>query len=476
MKKKLLITIISVFTSNIVFGQEKVEQLDKLMGLYNEYGQFNGSVLVSENGKVIYKKGFGMANMEWDIPNEANTKHRLGSISKQFTGMLIMQLVEAGKLKLDVPITTYLTDYPKETGNTITLHHLLTHSSGIPNYTSFKDFRAIQRDYYSPTEFVKTFADSTLNFKPGEKFSYSNSGYFLLGVIIEKVTGKTYEEVLQDQILTPLNMTNSGFDHHSTILKNRATGYEKYGSTYINAPFLDMALPYAAGALYSTVEDLYLWDQALYTNQLLTKENMELVFTGYLNGYGYGWGIGKQLMGNNSDSSIVNEHQGGVNGFHTIISRNTTDNNLVVLLNNTGGAALNEMKDAIYGILYGTDYKMPTKSLATELMNIILKNGIQSGVDQFNSLKKSEIYSLNENDMNTVGYQFLQDGKVKEAISIFKLNTEEFATSANTYDSLGEAYLKAGNYKLAIKNYKKTLELNSENPNAIEVLKKLEAK
>ena len=119
MKKKLLITIISVFTSNIVFGQEKVEQLDKLMGLYNEYGQFNGSVLVSENGKVIYKKGFGMANMEWDIPNEANTKHRLGSISKQFTGMLIMQLVEAGKLKLDVPITTYLTDYPKETGNTI---------------------------------------------------------------------------------------------------------------------------------------------------------------------------------------------------------------------------------------------------------------------------------------------------------------------------------------------------------------------
>ena len=113
MKKKLLITIISVFTSNIVFGQEKVEQLDKLLGLYNEYGQFNGSVLVSENGKVIYKKGFGMANMEWDIPNEANTKHRLGSISKQFTGMLIMQLVEAGKLKLDVPITTYLTDYPK---------------------------------------------------------------------------------------------------------------------------------------------------------------------------------------------------------------------------------------------------------------------------------------------------------------------------------------------------------------------------
>ncbi len=191
MIKNSLIIIGLLFISVVSLGQTKIEQLDKLIGLYTEYGQFNGSVLVAENGNILYKKGFGLANMEWNIPNKANTKHRLGSISKQFTGMLIMQLVEAGKLDLHVPITTYLTDYPKENGDKITIHHLLTHSSGIPNYTSFTNFRSLQRDYYSPKDFVKTFADSTLNFNPGAQFSYSNSGYFLLGAIIEKLTGKT---------------------------------------------------------------------------------------------------------------------------------------------------------------------------------------------------------------------------------------------------------------------------------------------
>jgi CubicO group peptidase (beta-lactamase class C family) len=432
--------------------------------------------LVAENGAVLYKKGFGLANMEWSIPNEANTKHRLGSISKQFTGMLIMQLVEADKLDLHVPVTTYLTDYPKGNGDIITIHHLLTHSSGIPNYTSFPNFRSLQRDYYSPKDFVKTFADSTLNFIPGSQFSYSNSGYFLLGAIIEEVTGRTYEQALQDNIFTPLKMNNSGYDHHNTILKNRATGYEKSGKSFINAPFIDMSLPYAAGSLYSTVEDLYLWDKALYTNQLLSTENMDLVFTPYIDGYAFGWGVGKRLIGNKTDSVIVHSHQGGINGFNTIITRIPSDKNLVVLLNNTGGAPLSEMKNAINGILYGTAYKMPTKSLATELMDIILEKGIKAGIKAFNTLKKSDTYSLDEYVMNTVGYQFLQDDKVKEAIAVFKLNVQEFSASANAYDSLGEAYMKDGNKQLAIKNYKKSVELNANNPNAIEMLKVLEAK
>ncbi len=271
-------------------------------------------------------------------------------------------------------------------------------------------------------------------------------------------------------------MNNSGYDHHRTILKNRANGYEKNGKSFINAPFLDMSLPYAAGSLYSTVEDLYLWDQSLYTNQLLSKENMDLVFTPYIDGYAYGWGIGKELIGNKSDSTLVNEHQGGINGFHKIISRIPSDKNLVVLLNNTGGAPLSEMKNAINGILYGTAYKMPKKSLAIELMNIILEKGIQSGIEEFNKLKTSDTYSLIEDDMNTIGYQFLQGEKVKEAIAVFQLNVQEFSASANAYDSLGELYMKDENKQLAIKNYKKAVELNADNPNAIEMLKVLEAK
>src|SRR6186713_272444 len=159
---------------NVSYGQTKVDKIDKLVATYAEYGQFNGSVLVAEKGKVIYKKGFGLADMEWNIPNQPDTKHRLGSITKQFTSMLILQLVEQGKLKLDVPISTYLPDYPKKNGDVITLHRLLTHSSGTPNMTEFPGFvKDIMRNSYSPLQLVNLFADSTLQFKPGERFAYS---------------------------------------------------------------------------------------------------------------------------------------------------------------------------------------------------------------------------------------------------------------------------------------------------------------
>jgi CubicO group peptidase (beta-lactamase class C family) len=178
-QKVILIGIIIQLTFLLdSFGQTKAEKIEELMTKYSEYGQFNGSVLVAENGKVIFKKGFGLANMEWEVPNQSDTKHRLGSVTKQFTSMLILQLVEEGKLKLDVPITTYLPDYPKKTGNLITIHHLLTHTSGIPDFTSFPIYqKELSIKTYSPEALIKIFADSSLQFKPGEKFSYSNSGY-----------------------------------------------------------------------------------------------------------------------------------------------------------------------------------------------------------------------------------------------------------------------------------------------------------
>lgn len=229
MKNSIKLIAVCLFMqlfSLAVSAQDKAKQIDQLLTKYKEYGQFNGSALIAENGKIILKKGYGLANMEWDIPNQPSTKFRLGSISKQFTALLIVKLAEEGKLKLDVPITTYLSDYPKETGDKITIHHLLTHTSGIPNYTSTPNFlRDKSRNPYTPEDFVKTFNKLPLEFTPGEKFRYSNSGYFLLGYIIEKVTGKTYEQYLQEIILTPLKMANTGYDHFEVILKNRAAGY-----------------------------------------------------------------------------------------------------------------------------------------------------------------------------------------------------------------------------------------------------------
>ena len=203
--------------------------------------------------------------MEWKIPNDAETKFRLGSLTKQFTSTLILQLVEQGKIKLDGKITDYLPDYRKDTGDRVTIHQLLNHTSGIPSYTDQPGFlQDVSRNPYTVADFVKKYTSGSLEFEPGSKFSYNNSGYFLLGAIIEKLTGKTYAEAVRDNIFVPLGMKNSGYDMPSPLIPKRASGYAKTPAGYVNAAYLDMSIPYAAGSLYSTVEDLYIWDQALY--------------------------------------------------------------------------------------------------------------------------------------------------------------------------------------------------------------------
>ncbi|HMG15287.1 MAG TPA: serine hydrolase domain-containing protein, partial [Saprospiraceae bacterium] len=342
---------------NIACAQTKADKIDELFNLYSKYGQFNGSVLITDKTEIIYKKGFGFANMEWRIPNQTDTKFRLASVSKQFTAMLIVQLASENKIKLDAPISSYLPEYSKKTGDIINIHHLLTHSSGIPDYTSFPDFRERMGDSYTPEEIVKLFADSTLEFTPGEKFQYSNSGYILLGYIIEKITGKPYEQVLQEKIFSPLKMSNSGYYQNSEVIKSKAYGYDKSGNTYQNASYIDMSFPFSAGGIYSTVEDLYLWDQALYTEKLLPQKYMDLLFNKYIPSgddeyYAYGWEIGKLPVGSTKEELETISHQGEINGFNTQILRIPSEKSLIVLLNNTGGAQLNEMSMAINGILH----------------------------------------------------------------------------------------------------------------------------
>jgi CubicO group peptidase (beta-lactamase class C family) len=474
----LLVVFIIAGIFNVSYGQAKTDKLDKLISVYAEYGKFNGSVLVAEKGKVIYKKGVGLADMEWNVPNQPDTKHRLGSITKQFTAMAVMQLVEKGKLKLDVPISAWLPDYPKKSADVITIHHLLTHSSGIPNFTSFQTYlKNIRPNAYSPMQLVNLFADSTLQFKPGERHAYSNSGYVLLGYIIEKVTGKSYEQVLQENIFTPLKMNNTGYDRNRTLLKKRASGYEKNGRLYVNANFIDMSVPYAAGALYSTVEDLYLWDQALYGNQLLRKENIELLFAKHIPSggsyhYSYGWGIGAIPLGNTTERIETVGHGGGIDGFNTQLTRIPSDKSFIVLLNNTGGAPLGEMVNAIAAILYDKSYDLPKGSVAYSLGDRIDKEGVAAALEYYNRIKDSTArYYLNEGEMNGTGYQFLQAGKVKEAAAIFKLNTEAFPKSSNVYDSYGEALMALGNKTEAIENYKHSVKLNPGNEGGIKILK-----
>lgn len=466
--------LLLLITTLTAFSQSKVEKMDALMRQYVENRQFNGSVLVAENGKVIFKKGYGMANMEWSIPNAPDTKFRLGSITKQFTAMLVMQLVEKGKIKVNDKITTYLPDYPKATGDKITVHHLLTHTSGIPNYTNFpKFFENLSRDPYTPEAFLKQFSELPLEFKPGSTFNYSNSGYFLLGVLIEKVTGKPYAQVLQEQILTPLQMKDTGYDLYEPILAKRAAGYEKKGSKFVNAAYLDMSIPYAAGSLYSTVEDLYLWDQALYTDKLISAPSKAILFTPFLSNYAYGWGVSKMKMGELKDSLLTIGHGGGINGFNTIITRLPKDKQLVVLLNNTGGAPLGAIQKNLLNILYNQPVTPPKKSVADAFRQTLISSSLEKAVQQFQTLKTDKAYLLDEGEINALGYELLAEGKKKEALAVFDLNVAAFPNSFNVYDSRGEAYMAIGDKAASIKDYKKSLELNPRNTGGIEKLKEL---
>ena len=251
---------------------------------------FSGTILLARKGAPIVARGYGPANAEWSIPNTPRTKFRLGSITKQFTSMAVMQLQQQGKLKVQDPICQYLTPCP-DAWKPITIHHLLTHTSGIPSYTNSPSYMTTMMVPKTVDQMVAGFRDLPLEFEPGAQFKYNNSGYFLLGVLLEKVTGQPYERVLGDQIFTPLGMQDSGYDSPTRILPLRASGYSRQGSESTNAPYLDMVQPFAAGALYSTVEDLLKWDQALYTDKLLPSAARTEMFTPFKGNYAYGWQV-----------------------------------------------------------------------------------------------------------------------------------------------------------------------------------------
>ena len=478
-KALFLFLIVFLAGQSSGYAQDKSVKIDELMKIYQSYGQFNGSALVAENGKVIYKKGLGLANMEWNIPNETDTKFRLGSITKQFTAALVLQLTEQGKVKLDGKISDYLPDYRKDVGDKITVHHLLTHTSGIPSYTSQpRFFEDVSRNSFVVADFVKKYASGDLEFEPGSKFSYNNSGYFLLGAIIEKVTGKSYEQVLKENILDPLEMKSTGYDHFDTLLSKRASGYDKTPKGYINAPYLDMSIPYAAGSMYSTVEDLYLWDRALYSNKILSAKGKELMFKPNLENYGYGFGISNAALGDTKQTVPVISHTGGINGFNTIIVRLVGNRHLIVLLDNTSqGRNLDKISKNITNILYNQPYSQPKKSIAEALFNTAAEQGAEAAVKQYRNLKanQSATYDFSEAELNTLGYQLLGMKKIKDAIEIFKLNVEAYPQASNPYDSLGEAYMMSGDKELALKNYKKALELDPQNANAASIIKRLES-
>ena len=454
-------------------------RIDGLVQKYFEFSQFNGSVLVAQGNGVIFKKGYGMANFEWNLPNTPDTRFRLGSITKQFTSMVVMQLVEEGKLSLDDKLADRIPYYRKETGSKVTIHHLLNHTSGIPSYTSIPNFfRDRSRQALPLRELVTSHCSGDLEFEPGSKFVYNNSGYVILGAVIEHVTGKTYEQVLQERVLDPAGMKATGYDRSEPLIPRRAAGYENGLDGVRNSAFLDMSLPHAAGALYSTVEDLYLWDRALYGTKLLSEERKKKMFTPGLGNYAYGWIVRKMPVGPDKTERLVIQHGGGINGFGTLITRVPEDRMLIVLLNNTGDAPLNLISQGIGDILYGREPQEPKRSIARVLQATIREKGVDAAIAQYHDIKakNAAVYELGEGELNRLGYSLVQSGRIDDAIAVYKLNVEAYPKSWNPYDSLGEAYAAKGEKELAIKNYARSIELNPSNINGIKKLQGLAGK
>ncbi|MCX6262289.1 MAG: serine hydrolase, partial [Bacteroidia bacterium] len=272
----ILLIPVSMFS---VSGQNAAEKIDSLIEAYHRNDVFNGAVLVAKKGQIIYEKAFGYADREWNIPNTIDTKFRIASISKPFTALLVLQLAESGKINLNGTITKYIPDYKGKLGDSITIHQLLTHTSGVLTNLDPETEVIQERLYHNLRDLIKYTESADLYFRPGTGFRYSNYGYNILAYIVEKVTGKRFDDVLKENILLPAGLSNTNQSDHSRIEKNLAKGYEYkllYG--YENAPWFDDSYTIGAGGLVSTAEDLYLFDQALYSDKLISGGYKSKIF------------------------------------------------------------------------------------------------------------------------------------------------------------------------------------------------------
>ena len=300
-----------------------IRRMDKLVQTFVSDKQFMGSVLVAQRGRILLDKGYGFANIEQRIPNAPSTKFRLGSLTKQFTAASILLLEERGKLSIDDPIKKYLPDAPAAWGK-ITIFNLLTHTSGIPNDTEFPEFRASMQLPTTPEKLIAQFRDKPLDFPPGQYWRYSNSGYILLGHLIEKLSGQSYAQFVRDNIFLTLGMKDSGYDTESPNIRHRAIGYER--GTLADAEYINMSQPFSAGGLYSTTEDLLRWERGLFRGVVLTPNSLKKMTTTYRSDYAFGLWVRER------NEHRVIEHGGGINGFRTWLAYYPDDDLTIVVL------------------------------------------------------------------------------------------------------------------------------------------------
>ena len=433
-------------------------EINRLMMTLHQRGQYSGSIVVAQRGKIVYRNAFGEANERTHQPFTPGTPSCLASVSKQFTAMAVMMLAEQKKLDYDDPVAKYLPEVSRY-GAGITIRHLLTHTSGIPDVGDL----GIDHPGLTNAEVLKTLSalTSTPPTKPGETYRYSNTGYILLGLVVERVSGQTLGDFLQQRVFRPLGMRNTSVGRRPP---GAAVGYDAFGK-------LDDSCGDTTGdgGIWSTVDDLLKWDQALYGNKLVRAATLEQAFTpgSVREGtttYGFGWNIAGDRVW----------HTGSTYGFRAFIERRRSERTTVIMLTNHGNSRRPDINAAIVNILAGKPYAFPKRSIAEAMYAAIAKEGLQAGIAAHDRLCSTSDYDCGEGELNSLGYELLAgDRKPDEAIEIFRMNTAAFPASSNAFDSLAEAYQVSGNKELAIRNYRRALELDPANMHSQAALKAL---
>ncbi len=364
--KKITLILIAVLSLQFSFGQD-VAKMEEILNLYTSQYKFNGTVLVAHKGKILLDKGYGWRSIKDSLKHDPNSIFQIGSVTKQFTATVILKLQEKKKLKVTDQLSKYFPDYPK--GDSITIHQLLSHTSGIFNYTNDAEF--MNKEVTNPAtreKMMARFKDKPLDFSPGTKWSYSNSGYMLLGYIIEDVAKMSWEKAVRKYIFNEAGMQQSGFDFTHLQDPLKSTGYFRIkadGNT--TAPIVDSSVSFAAGSIFSTTGDLYKWFLALQADKLIKASSKEQAFTPVKNKYGYGWGMdtlaGKRTIG----------HSGGIHGFVSNMVFIPEDSTVVILLSNFSTPHLSPITKSLFAVIYNLPYELPKEKTAISMTEEELK-------------------------------------------------------------------------------------------------------
>lgn len=336
-------------------------RLRAVVECYVDKGEFAGTVLVGRGDQVLLADGWGLANREWKVVNDVDTRFRLGSLTKAFTGVLVMRLLQDGKLSLSDPVGRYVSGLPEHVGERVTIRHLTTHTSGLQEFFRIPEFQRLWL-YEPPSieELFRAVAQQPLEFTPGERYQYRNIGYMALGQIVEQVTGLTYEQALQTYVLGPAKMDDSGVEQAGEIVERMATGYARVGEDWRKGSFLNFDIVHAAGGVFSTAPDLFLFSQALDTNELLDADLQQQMFTPQVKErqdqtdhrhYAFGWHIDRLDLGEAYPEVEIVEHGGDVTSFETLFTRVPALNAVVVILYNHGETDQNAIRDDLVRLL-----------------------------------------------------------------------------------------------------------------------------